>query len=200
MRTFLLLIALIMAMIMPASAGDWDLFRFEDFPASMQRARKAPLQLVRGEFSWEFRTRVREAYKDQPDFGGRYVTGSAGCGTECQVNFMIDTKTGKVIVAPVSSAGVEVRLDSNLWIVNPYNEENGPAYSVDPVAYYYLWNGKDFVELGQKEWPKPEVTGSIVPTYGHFSGLTLPNPVVAPAPTAAVLPETARVPTARPLS
>jgi hypothetical protein len=47
----------------------------------------------------EFRTRLREAARDKPNFAGRFIGTTLGCGTECVQGAIIDARTGRSPVA-----------------------------------------------------------------------------------------------------
>lgn len=80
--------------------------------------------------AWSFRTRLRRALKTGPNFAGKYKIMTHGCGTSCQVNWIIDVETGQVIENLGSSLGVAYRLNSRLLIVHPpYQEILGYNYT-----------------------------------------------------------------------
>jgi len=98
--------------------------KFSDFPAPTPAA--GVLQRV--DLSSDpkvnlFRTRLREAIGQPPDFAGFYRIVTWGSGTMAQTTAMIDVRDGRVIFAPFTSLlGVEYRANSRLLIENPPNE------------------------------------------------------------------------------
>lgn len=100
---------------------------FKDFPATpIYRGKNAPLILTADVRS--FKTRLRAAAKERPNFAGHYIVTTWGCGTGCDSGAIIDAKTGRVYWFPFAigqdyEAGeefnpVEFRADSKLIIFN----------------------------------------------------------------------------------
>jgi hypothetical protein len=48
----------------------------------------------------EFRTRLREAAREKPNFAGHFIVTTWGCGTECVEGAIIDARTGRVFMLP----------------------------------------------------------------------------------------------------
>ncbi|WP_324645687.1 hypothetical protein [Acinetobacter sp. MD2] len=44
-----------------------------------------------------FRTRLREALKEKPDFAGEYVTTMWGCGADCRMYSFVNKRTGQLL-------------------------------------------------------------------------------------------------------
>lgn len=88
-----------------------------------------------------FKTRILRDYTGKPDFAGHYQVVSWGCGSNCHVFVLIDTKTGKITFAPSSaSLGAEYRHDSALFIIDPATLMDGD----DAAPYrsaYFVWDG-----------------------------------------------------------
>ncbi|HEU4872788.1 MAG TPA: hypothetical protein VFT44_06795 [Pyrinomonadaceae bacterium] len=71
--------------------------QFKDYPVTESYMGKtAPVVLTRDDRM--FRTRLKEASKEKPNFAGRYILTAWGCGTTCLMGGVIDAKTGKVLV------------------------------------------------------------------------------------------------------
>lgn len=120
-----------------------DIPVFEKFRVSdTQFVEKKELQLSKNDKAWVYRTRLREAYKGQPNFARKYVVATIGCGSPCQTNFIIDKESGKIIENFSSSVGVKFEVDSNLLIVNPQE-----GYEDVPVNEMPIWLGMSFYEL-----------------------------------------------------
>jgi hypothetical protein len=69
--------------------------QFKDFPANGNYAGKnAPVIITRRDRM--FRTILREAAKEQPNFAGHYILAAWGCGAGCLMGAVIDANTGKV--------------------------------------------------------------------------------------------------------
>jgi len=143
--------------------------KFGDYAVSeIYRGRNAPLRLTREDRT--FRTRLKWAVNNQkPNFAGRYIITSWGCGAGCIVGAAIDAKTGKVSwwgfslccwsgededVAGFSFRGnlVEFRKDSRLIaFYGVRNEEEGDH----GIHYYKIENGR-FVHLRSIRVPERE--------------------------------------------
>lgn len=97
---------------------------FDDYKAEVENI-KAKLDLNSHELGKEYRTAIRESY-DNPEnlFAGHYTFASWGCGSPCQMNVIIDRRTGKIYDAPDSTVGSEFRKDSRMLIINPPEEKN----------------------------------------------------------------------------
>jgi hypothetical protein len=119
---------------------------FKDFPVpeddyATKRAEDIDFESSKG--AWSFRTRLRRALKEGPNFAGKYAVMTAGCGTSCQGNRIIDTETGKIVAGLSSSLGLQYRKDSSLIIQHPphekvldYDYTNQGVYN--SMAFYIL--------------------------------------------------------------
>jgi len=138
--------------------------RFEDFPSPIDwKGPAAPLNLA-ARADRSFRTRLLQATKEPPNFGGHYRVTTWGCGSECASGAIVDLATGQVIAPPLgkdtnavmhfnvcSSAfegfGVDTRTDSRLLILRC-----GLNFDVElnrnvPDVYYFLLESQGFREL-----------------------------------------------------
>jgi hypothetical protein len=61
----------------------------------------AELQLAAGSWFWNYRTRIRDAFKAEANFGSNAVVTTWGCGTGCQFGALVDRSTGTVHDIPV---------------------------------------------------------------------------------------------------
>lgn len=97
---------------------------FDDFKVSIENA-KAKLDLNSHKLGRQFRTVIRESYNNPENhFAGHYTFATWGCGSPCQMNVLIDRRTGKIYDAPDSSVGSEYKKDSRMLIINPPEEGN----------------------------------------------------------------------------
>ena len=70
---------------------------FADYPAGARYEGPRTVPHLRpGTAAWQFRTRIREAATQPPNFAGHYVLATWGCGMECVSYVIIDVKTGAV--------------------------------------------------------------------------------------------------------
>jgi hypothetical protein len=128
--------------------------RFSDYPVkTVYRGKNAPIRLTRDDM--DFRTRLRWAAKrSRPNFAGRYILTTWGCGTSCVGGAVVDAKTGKVSwwdfsvccwpnEVPDDFEPIEVKLNSNLIVFNgARNEKEG-----DIGKHYYKFVNGRFIHL-----------------------------------------------------
>ena len=76
--------------------------KFEDFPVT--KAWTGPPAAVKLTSQEErlFRTALREAAKQPPNFAGHFRFVSWGCGTNCLGGAVIDLETGEVVQPPLA--------------------------------------------------------------------------------------------------
>lgn len=97
-----------------------------------------------------YRTVLRNAAKQKPNFAGRYIVATWGCGTSCQMSAIIDAKKGIVYMPGIQSeAGLKYRLNSRLLIVNPPEEiatygANKPDWL---ISRYYVWQNDNLKQV-----------------------------------------------------
>jgi hypothetical protein len=127
---------------------------FDQFPAGeiFHGTPARPILKSRGQRL--FRTRIRDAAKQGPNFAGRYRIAEWGCGAACVSIAVVDEKTGEVYEGPFGKlpgsviyfgpeidpkkAGLFFHLDSRLMIALGCPQETGCA------EYYYEWMGTHF--------------------------------------------------------
>ncbi|PRY12359.1 hypothetical protein CLV24_108103 [Pontibacter ummariensis] len=117
-------------------SGDYDV-------GDMYRGRLAPLDEASHVDARTYRTALREGLEAGVNFAGSYTVVTVGCGSSCQLHYVVDRETGKVLDKLQSSVGADYRPDSRLFVLNPpdsainYNECQYCA----PEAYVFE-NGK----------------------------------------------------------
>jgi len=107
-----LVLAIVLFVATLNANGQAGVPRFDDYPVSERfNGKTAPLVLTRA--AREFRTRLREAARDKPNFAGHFIVTTWGCGTECVQGAIIDARTGRVFMLPFSLCcwGAEVGVD-----------------------------------------------------------------------------------------
>ena len=76
----------------PALASE-DIPQFREYPADESQVTvRAPVDLSSPD-AWMFRTRLRNAAKQEPNFAGGYVIASWGCGTTCVMGATVNPAT-----------------------------------------------------------------------------------------------------------
>lgn len=133
--------------------------KFSDYPVkTVYRGKPAPA-IITGQFRM-FRTRIRQGADSSVEFAGHYTLPRWGCGTDCNVFVIVDSRTGKVFdglgIAELpftwlSDYGEEAMMrmefypDSRLLKINACpNEENCGLYD------YIMVDGKG-LKLIRKE-------------------------------------------------
>ena len=123
---------------------------FANYPVvARYRGPRAAPHLRPGTVAWQFRTRIREAATQPPNFAGRYVLATWGCGTECVSYAIIDAKTGAVyfgnktvccwgMAVPDDFEPVRGQLDSRLLVCTGLLNEQGS----NKAHYYTFANGR----------------------------------------------------------
>jgi hypothetical protein len=72
-------------------------------------------------YSKEIRELIISQYNkhQRPDFAGHYIIVTWACGSTCQMNAIIDAKTGKTISSFNTALGIDFKINSCLIILNP---------------------------------------------------------------------------------
>ena len=133
---------------------------FDEFPTREESGRMVKdVDLKSHPEARLFRTRLREAIGQKPDFAGYYKVVTWGCGTMCQTTALIDARDGKVYFAPFTSLlGVEHRTNSRLLIENPpaevkaYVKDSGESKPKWLETIYWQWveKSKSFEKIPTK--------------------------------------------------
>lgn len=95
--------------------------RFEQYPATVEKARVKAVDFKRNPDARTFRTRLSEAIREGVNFAGHYVVAGWGCGTGCISGAIIDARTGNVYWPQEFNA-------LSVWY-------SGDSYADEPVAY-----------------------------------------------------------------
>ena len=125
--------------------------QFKDYPAVGKYAGKnAPVIITADDR--RFRTRLREAAQEKPNFAGHYIITAWGCGTGCLMGAVIDANTGKVRWFPHSICcwgeierddnftPIVFRLDSRLIVFTGLRNERDR----DQGAHFYEFGKTGF--------------------------------------------------------
>jgi len=124
-------------------------YRFSDFAAAVQVITQPATPKLTTPEARLYRTQIRRAAKNPPDFSGHLRVAVWGCGTCCGDFAIIDLLSGYVWPSPFgvtcgpdeSRFGGQVGLyycpESKLFVVIGSKNDSEVA-----GAYYYLWDGK----------------------------------------------------------
>ena len=142
-------------------SGQTGVPRFNDYQVNEHFAGKtAPLVLSRE--ARMYRTRLKEAARERPNFDGHYVVTTWGCGTECIMGAIVDARTGAVFMLPTTLCcwganvddkfnPVEFPLNSKLIILSgARNEKEG-----DDATRFYKFEHNRLVLIRSISRPAP---------------------------------------------
>lgn len=140
-----------------ANAQKTKVLRFEDYPVAVTfKGRNHPVVLDAN--SRTFRTRLREAGREKPNFADHFVVTTWGCGTGCVMGAIVDAAAGKVQWFPGTICcwyemdeevePVEFRRNSRLIILNGMINEKG-----DVARRYYKFEKNRLVLLSTDKVP-----------------------------------------------
>jgi hypothetical protein len=154
-----------------SAAGEQSIPRFENFPiADIFHGTPAPPILATAE-QRRYRTRIREGAlggrgvltyggsgkfmeKPAPNFAGHYVAVQWGCGSQCVMMAIVDTKTGIIYDPPLSGVGTELYLplDNLSEMKTEYRPDSSLMILRDACrnfrgecgTYYFDWRDNKF--------------------------------------------------------
>lgn len=131
--------------------GQTRIPQFKDFPVTGKYAGKNAAVIITGQ-DRTYRTRLREASQEKPNFAGHYILTAWGCGTGCLMGAVIDANTGTVhwfphticcwneIERDESFRPIVFRSNSRLIVFTGLrNEQEG-----DQGAHFYEFDGTRF--------------------------------------------------------
>ncbi len=70
--------------------------RFSDYPAIGKYNGRNSAVVLRSKDDREFRTQLRSAARQTPNFAGHYIVAAWGCGSACLMGAVIDANSGNV--------------------------------------------------------------------------------------------------------
>jgi len=125
-------------------AGSPDLFSMFKM-AQYQGQLATELNFESNPKAYDFRTRLKESAEEGANFAGHYRIVEIGCGTACQIRYMIDMRDGTVSNFNVGELDIEFREDSRLIISS---NEDEPGDKADSIPLYLVWD-KDLNKFNQ---------------------------------------------------
>ncbi len=131
---------------------------FEQYPVTTAKfSRKPAAPVIKTTEDRSFRTRIREAASQGPNFAGHYTVAEWGCGAGCVSAVVVDAATGAIYRVPFRNLAWEMRkyegkyastndkfepltyrLNSRLLIARGCPEET------DCASYFWEWTGSGF--------------------------------------------------------
>ena len=88
-------LVIVMLAVSISTKGQTGIPQFKDFPVRGEYTGKNARVIITGEDRM-YRTRLREAALEKPNFAGHYILTAWGCGAGCLMGAVIDANTGKV--------------------------------------------------------------------------------------------------------
>lgn len=121
--------------------------QFKDYPVKPYTGKTAQLDMT-DESARMFRTRLRNALKEKPNFAGEYVITMWGCGASCRSYAFINKRTGKLLAGGFGGEGsqedvIDSRANSRLLVTQ--EEHMDENWEVDSVTTrFYLFENNKF--------------------------------------------------------
>lgn len=165
------LYAFILAACLPYAALAAPVPQFKDYPATPLYSGQ-PHALVLDEFGKLFKTRLREALKEKPNFAGHYVLTIWGCGTSCLSGGIVDKISGKAYPLPEILMGVMplkpefqdqddreliYKPNSRLLIMAGAFDTDKPGH--DDLVKFYEFRGSKFLLLKETPYGRKDRSG-----------------------------------------
>ncbi|GAB3200223.1 hypothetical protein ABID22_003110 [Pontibacter aydingkolensis] len=117
---------------------------------NMYRGRLSPLNDESSNEVSTYKTALDEGLKQGVNFAGKYTVVTVGCGTNCQMHYVIDRENGKIADKLQSNHGAKYGPNSRLFIINPPDPaiDYQECRNCEPQAYIFE-NGR-FTKAAQK--------------------------------------------------
>jgi TonB family protein len=150
-------VALIVLFSASVVAQNKSLPRFENYRVKSISMRKpAPVNLRSHPKARLFRTQLRNGVeREGVNFAGHYSVVTWGCGSDCRMVTVVDSRFGNVFFAPFTiSAGAEFHVSSRLFIANPLEVDEYISGAPTPDYYqprWYVWAGRRFVQIFERQ-------------------------------------------------
>ena len=114
------------------SSGNYDV-------SDMYRGRLSPLDETSHREAKTYRNALNEGLKEGVNFAGKYTVVTVGCGGSCQIHYVVDRESGKVLDKLRSSIGAKFSPKSRLFVVNPPDSTINylECKSCSPVVYVF---------------------------------------------------------------
>lgn len=134
---------------------------FSEYPAKEVNVSTPPANLrFNSAQARRFRTAIRDASKEKPNFAGHYRIAIWGCGTDCRGFAIIDLLSGKVttpkgIETISGSMGnedprLDFKVDSQLLVISGQINEDPKT----EARHLFLWSGKQLTPIAKLPLPK----------------------------------------------
>lgn len=113
----------------------------------MYRGRLAPLDESSHTDTRTYRTALREGLEAGVNFAGKYTVVTVDCGNSCQLHYVVDRESGKVLDKLQSNVGASYTADSRLFIINPPDALLNDAECHDCTPEAYVFEEGQFQQL-----------------------------------------------------
>ncbi len=122
--------------------------QFPDYPASKIHKGTNAKPVLDDPDKNNYRTRIREAAQQPPNFAGRYVITTWGCGTGCNRGAVVNVATGKVKMLPFSLV-----TGTGDWCSDKTHYVGGPDFGFELDSSLIVMTGK--FEHDESTWHDP---------------------------------------------
>ena len=144
---------------------------FDDYRVALRfRGRPAPVNLATDAQARFFRSKLREGARHGPNFADYLTVVTWGCGSGCQVNAIVDARTGRIHPQWLqTNLGVSIRRGSALLIADPRDSVEippGPCGSCGTPAAY-AWRGDHLEPVGRGPHPHILPPSVRLDRFGH---------------------------------
>jgi hypothetical protein len=152
------ILLLSLALVTSTSRGQSQIreHTFQQFkvPVYQGKSAKPNFKSLRG--SNDFRTRIRDGFRNGPNYAGHFAIVPFGCGTSCIMGFLIDVKSGRIFDIPLGgeenySLRLDYRPNSRLLKARWIDTSNDDNWFDHPlcVRQEFILNGSMFKLLTQ---------------------------------------------------
>ena len=152
-----LILVSLLAAAGPPGLADAHVPSFSDFPVQAMYAGKVARPQLVNRQDRLYRSRLLKAAQARPNFAGRYIVTTFGCGAGCVMGAVLDAVTGHVThfpftvsAAPSDVKPVEFRPDSRLIVFRGSRNE-----APERGTYYYAFDGRRFQLVQQYQGASP---------------------------------------------
>lgn len=115
---------------------------------SIYKGKSATVDFGSDKEAKRFRTRIKKAVKNGPNFADKYNVVEWGCGSSCTAGVIVNVKTGKIIEWISGCGESAFRVNSKLLVSNPgVSEGLIPGYPAACETYFYLMNNDKLKEV-----------------------------------------------------
>ena len=146
--------------VKPSLLNPDELLKFGDYPIVQNTFNKAEkIDFTSDLEARKYRTILSSGLKKGPNYAHYLIVVEQGCGTNCQVQWIVDSRNGRVLKKFDTTLGAEYNTSSNLLILNPpaaiINDEIKKLKAKGELPHFLdcintsfiVWDGSNFKEV-----------------------------------------------------